>query len=168
MVLILHSREEFDHLVVLGYAEGVSIRALARRLGSSRNTIRAILKKHKARRDEGPDGPAQQRKRLPKESKLDTYLPKIRQTLEAFPDITGQRLFEILQEQGYDGGISILRERLQTLRPKPKCEPIVRFETEPGEQGQMDSQPLCDPLYPHRQGPGAVLLLPGFRLRRHM
>jgi transposase len=155
MVLILHSREEFDHLVVLAHAEGVSIRALARRFGCSRNTIRAILKKHKARRDEGPDGPATQRKRLPKESKLDAYLPKIRQTLEAFPDITGQRLFEILKEQGYDGGISILRERLQTLRPKPKCEPIVRFETEPGEQGQMDWSPYAIPFT--RTGKGQVL-----------
>ena len=146
MVLILHSREEFDHLVVLGYAEGVSIRVLARRYGVSRNTIRAILRKHKARRDEGHDCLAKERKSLSKQSKLDLYLPKIHQTLDEFPRITGQRLFEILKEQGYDGGISILRERLQTLRPQPKGEPVLRFETEPGAQGQMDWSPYMIPF----------------------
>jgi transposase len=138
MVTILHSREEFVQLVVLSHAEGVGIRALARRFGSSRNTIRNILRKHQARRDEGPDGLAPQRKGLPKKSKLDPFGPQIAKIIEEFPDITGQRLFEMLNESGYDGGISILREHLKRLRPKPKREPIVRFETEPGEQGQMD------------------------------
>lgn len=155
MVTILHSREEFDHLVVLGYAEGVSIRALARRFGVSRNTIRAILRKHQARRDEGHDGLAVQAKSLPRESKLDAFVPKIQKTLEEFPDITGQRLFEILTDCGYDGGISILRERLQRLRPQPKRDPIVRFETEPGEQGQMDWSPYVIPFT--RTSKGQVL-----------
>jgi transposase len=139
MVTILHSREEFVQLVVLSHAEGVGIRALARRFGCGRNTIRNILRTHQARRDEGHDGLApQQRKGLPRKSKLDAFAPQIEKTIEEFPDITGQRLFEILQESGYDGGITILRERLKRLRPQPKREPIVRFETEPGQQGQMD------------------------------
>ena len=138
MVTLLHSREEFVQLVVLSHAEGVGIRALARRFGCGRNTIRKILRKHQARRDEGPDGLAPQRKGVPRKTKLDPFAPQIAKTIEQFPDITGQRLFEILKESGYDGGISILRERLKRLRPKPKREPIVRFETEPGQQGQMD------------------------------
>ncbi|OGQ80808.1 MAG: hypothetical protein A2289_18280 [Deltaproteobacteria bacterium RIFOXYA12_FULL_58_15] len=68
--------------------------------------------------------------------------------LEKYPNIKGQRVFEELQNAGYQGGISILREKLHALRPKPKREPIVRFETEPGEQGQMDWSPytlkLCN------------------------
>lgn len=141
MVMILHSREEFDHLVVLAHAEGAGIRALARRFRVSRNTIRAILRKHQAGRDEGHDGLASAPKALARERKLDAFLPAIQETLEAFPDVTGQRVFEILREKGYDGGLSILRERLARLRPKPPREPVIRFETEPGLQGQMDWSP---------------------------
>ena len=78
MVTILHSREEFVQLVVLSHAEGVGIRALARRFGCGRNTIRNILRTHQARRDEGHDGLApQQRKGLPRKSKLDAFAPHV-------------------------------------------------------------------------------------------
>ena len=58
-----------------------------------------------------------------------------------FPDITGQRIYEELRDAGYEGGISILRDRLRRMRPRPKREPVVRFETDPGVQGQMDWSP---------------------------
>ena len=61
--------------------------------------------------------------------------------LEKYPNITGQRIYEELCHEGYTGGISILRDRLRKLRPKPKKEPVIRFETEPGIQGQMDWSP---------------------------
>jgi transposase len=61
--------------------------------------------------------------------------------LEKYPHITGQRLFEELCAAGYDGGISILRDRLRSLRPAPKKTPVIRFETGPGLQGQMDWSP---------------------------
>jgi len=52
-----------------------------------------------------------------------------------------QRVFEEIRDAGYTGGVSILRERLRVLRPTPKKSPIIRFETEPGLQGQMDWSP---------------------------
>jgi len=58
--------------------------------------------------------------------------------LEEFPKLTGQRLYEKLNIKGYEGGISILRDRLRKLRPKPKRDPVMRFETDAGLQGQMD------------------------------
>lgn len=102
--------------------------------------MRKVIKKVQRQRDEGHDILAR-KQRAPRPSKLDEYIPKIEEIFEDFPDVTGQRLFEKLRKAGYQGGISILREKLHELRPKPKREPIVRFETEPGQQGQMDWSP---------------------------
>ena len=134
------SREELEHLVVTRHKEGWSGRKLAEDLGISRNTVREILEKIRRQRDEGHDILAK-KPRAPRPSKLDEYIPLIKKIIEEYPDVTGQRMFEKLRDAGYPGGISILREKLQKLRPKPKREPIVRFETDPGQQGQMDWSP---------------------------
>jgi transposase len=65
----------------------------------------------------------------------------MKELVEKFPNITGQRMYEHLHEAGYEGGISIMRVRLQKLRPRPKREPVVRFESEVGVQAQMDWSP---------------------------
>ncbi|MFW2090992.1 IS21 family transposase, partial [Acinetobacter baumannii] len=38
----------------------------------------------------------------------------------------------------YPGKIRILRKYLATLKPVAKPEPIIRFETQPGQQMQVD------------------------------
>ncbi|MDD2469100.1 MAG: IS21 family transposase [Desulfobulbus sp.] len=72
---------------------------------------------------------------------VDPFEEQIRKLLEKYPRITGQRIFEELVAAGYTGAISILRNRLRQIRPQPKREPVIRFETEPGLQGQMDWSP---------------------------
>ena len=136
------SREEFAHTLIIMRGEGWSIRGLSNRFGISRNTVRGILRAHGDRRDKGHDVLT---KGLKRESKLDVFEQAIKDILEKFPDITGQRVFEKLQDAGYTGGISILRERLGKLRQKEQ-EPIIRFETEPGKQGQMDWSPYTIPF----------------------
>ncbi len=136
---IFRTREELDHAIITMYHDGWSKRGLARHFKMSRNTIRRILNKNKVQRSQGhsalePAGPS-------RKSKLDIHMPRIKQLLENFPDITGQRLFEELKDDGYDGGITIVRERLALIRPRPKKKPVIRFETSPGEQAQMDWSP---------------------------
>lgn len=134
------SREELENLVVTRTREGWSARKLAKGLHISRNTVREILEKHHKQRQEGHDL-LDRKPRVPRPSKLDKHVPKIKEMLEQHPNITGQRVFEELQSEGYTGGITIVRDRLQKLRPKPKREPTMRFETAPGKQGQMDWSP---------------------------
>lgn len=137
MTLIFRSKEQFEQELILRKSEGWTIRSLSRTFQISRNTVRRILRGHNARRDSGHD-------MLPKTyhrpSKLDAFEPQIKELQKDYPDITGLRIFEELQQEGYSGGITILRDYLQKHR-KLKKEPVIRFETDPGQQGQFDWSP---------------------------
>jgi transposase len=139
--LLIRSREEWENLIITSFQGDASIRSLTREFKVSRNTIRRILRAHHARRTCTPVGALPAVKKAKSTSKLDAFVPSMKKALEKFPDIKGRRMFEILSDEGYQGGISILRERLSQLRPSPKRKPCVRFETEPGIQGQMDWSP---------------------------
>jgi len=138
----IRDRQELEQTLILMHHEGRSIRELCRQFHLGRNTVRRILRAHARRRDDGHEVLT---KRLRRASKLDGFDPEIKKLLEKYPDITGLRIYEELKEAGYGGGISILRERLKKLRP-PKREPVIRFETEPGQQGQMDWSPYTIPF----------------------
>ncbi len=135
--MLIGSRQEFEHAVIIMHNEGWSIHALCRHFHTSRNAIRRILREHENQRDKGHEALTKKLKRV---SKLDPFLPMIRNLLEKYPDITGVRIYEELKEAGYTGGRSILKEKLRKLR-KPKKEPVIRFETGPARQGQMDWSP---------------------------
>lgn len=142
MTTIIQSREELERLLVTMHGDGWSIRGLQRHFSISRNMVRRILRKHATNRDHGHD--IVQEKvacRTMRASKLDPFIDQITDLLKDFPKITGQRLYEEIKLCGYDGGTSILRARLHSLRPKPKKTPVIRFETEAGQQGQMDWSP---------------------------
>ena len=140
MVEFIRNRDELTQQLVLLCKEGWSIRALARHFAISRNTVRRALRAQQRRRDQGHE-PVLAARVARRGSKLDVFEEQIRQLLEKYPRITGQRVFEELVAGGYTGAISILRARLRHLRPQPKREPVIRFETVPGLQGQMDWSP---------------------------
>lgn len=47
-------------------------------------------------------------------------------------------LLRELQERGYSGGYTMLKALVAALKPKETAAPVVRFETGPGEQMQVD------------------------------
>ena len=134
----IRNREELEHVIVTMHQDGLGVRALSRHFKVGRNTIRRILRKYKRQREEGHDRLLELRKPSARHSKLDLYAPLMKKVIEDFPDITGVRLFEELKDAGFEGKITIVRDRFKLLRPRPKREPEIRFETEPGLQGQMD------------------------------
>jgi transposase len=161
----LHNRQELEQALILLHHEGRAIRELCRQFHLGRNTVRRILRAHAQRRDLGHDVLPQKLRRV---SKLDGFEPEIKKLLEKYPDITGLRIYEELKETGYSGGISILRERLKKLRP-PKRDPVIRFETDPGQQGQMDWSPYTLPFI--RTGKSQVLCFSyilGFSRRQYI
>lgn len=169
MTLYVRNREELEHLIVTMHEEGWTIRALCRHFQMGRNTLRRILREKASERNEGHDILRQRKRQTPRQSKLDPFVPTIKELMEKFPEITGERLYEELKEQGYGGRISILMDRLRKLRPKPKRDPVMRFETDPGVQGQMDWSPYTIPFT--RTGKAEVLCFSyilGFSRRQYM
>jgi transposase len=71
-------------------------------------------------------------------SKIDPYLPFIRETLAKFPTLTASRLHAMVRERGYRGGQSRFRAIIACHRPRPKAEAYLRLRTLPGEQSQCD------------------------------
>lgn len=163
----IRNREELEHLIVTMHRDGVGVRGLSRHFKMGRNTIRRILRRHRKEREEGHERILALRRVSAHHSKLDAYEPVIRKLLDEFPDITGLRLFEELKDAGFQGKITIVRDRLRQIRPRPKKEPEIRFETEPGLQSQMDWSPYTIPFL---QGGKATVLCFSYILgfsRRH-
>jgi transposase len=71
-------------------------------------------------------------------SKIDPYLPFIREMLAKFPTLTASRLHAMAWERGYRGGPSRFRAIIACHRPRPKAEAYLRLRTLPGEQAQCD------------------------------
>ena len=120
------TREEWVDIVSL-HRQGLSIRAISARLGLSRNTVRAALRR------QGP--PSRQARLLP--SKLDPYKDYLLARLAEFPELSAVALCEEIRALGYQGGLSILKEFTFPYRQRRR-EPVVRFETPPGQQAQAD------------------------------
>ena len=74
----------------------------------------------------------------PRPSKIDAYLPFIRQTLESFPTLTASRLYVMAYGRGYRGSPDHFRHLIACHRPRPKAEAYLRLRTLPGEEGQVD------------------------------
>lgn len=85
--------EQLIHDVVKLSAEGMKRRAIARALHISRNTVRDILEKHTAARQQGHSALRPRSPRV-RSSALDVHRPKVEGLLGTYPDITAQRVFE--------------------------------------------------------------------------
>lgn len=127
----------WDTLVLLKHllAEGLSKQAIAARLGVSRRAIYHWLATGQLDRDLAAAPP---RRAAPRATKLDRYHGIIQERLETYPELSAVRLFAEVQAAGYGGGITQLRAYVARVRPRPEPEPVVRFETPPGHQAQVD------------------------------
>jgi transposase len=110
--------------------QGLTVSAIARKVGLDRKTVR----RHLARGMEPPVyGP-----RAPRPRQLAPYEAYLRERIAAWPELTGKRLLREIRGLGYEGCYSVLTDFLREARP-PKPRPFERrFETAPGRQGQVD------------------------------
>ena len=116
--------------------QGMSKSAVARKLGISRNTVARYANK--------PDGYIPVIIKEPQETTVDQYLPYIRDMLQTAKDegvhIPTTVIYEAIKQQGYEGSLRWLQTVMQKheLRGRILAEELVRFETEPGKQMQVD------------------------------
>jgi transposase len=137
-----NNRDELVHQVVTLKSSGTGIRAMARALGVSRNTVKVIIEEHKAAREAPSSALPASPARAPRAKKVEPFACNVTQLLARFPDITAQRVFEELRTLGYDGGYTAVKVYLRTARPKAKPEPSLPTpEREPGEMAESDWTP---------------------------
>jgi transposase len=136
------SREELAHEVVTRKAQGMASRAIARALGVSRNTVKSLLIGHTVARETGHAALAPLPTRAPRAQKVDVFKPRIAELMKRFADITSQRVFEILREEGFDGGYTAIKKHMRVVRPPKKPEPSRTTPIYgPGEMGESDWSP---------------------------
>lgn len=117
--------------------DGWSKEELARKLGISRRTLYYWISTDQLDRDLDVE-PVRYSERPPVERKIDRYLEIIHARLDAYPKLSAVRLFEEIHAAGYEGSYTQVKEYVRQVRPSPEPEPVVRFETPPGHQGQVD------------------------------
>jgi transposase len=105
--------------------EHLGVPELARRFDMSTRTIRKWLKE-----DYRP------RKSAKRSSKLDPFKGRIMGLLDKYP-YTGTQIYNILREEGFEGGVTIVRDYLQKVRPRKK-ESFLTLNFTPGECAQVD------------------------------
>lgn len=110
--------------------QGLSISAIARKVGCDRKTVRT----HLARGLEAPVyGPRQPRDRI-----IEPFERYLQERVQTFPELSGARLLREIKELGYEGGYTAVTDFLREVRPARPTQFERRFETPPGKQAQVD------------------------------
>lgn len=136
------TREELLHQVVLLATQGMSRRAITRALGVSRNTIRKILRAHAKQRDTGHTVLAPRPTYAPRPAKIDAYRGRVDELIVRYPDITAQRVFETLRDEGFTGGYTGVKKHMRRVRPPPRPTPSLEAPVfGPGEMAESDWSP---------------------------
>lgn len=139
--------EDWAEIRRLSRAEGMPIKAIARRLGGvARNTVKRALAAHEPPRYE----------RARKGSIVDAVEPQVRALLQEFPDMPSTVIGERI---GWTRGKTVLFDRIHQLRPLfTPPDPASRTDYQPGELAQCDLwfPPVDVPLRDRRKHAGQI------------
>lgn len=119
--------EEWMNLKDLNH-QGLALSEIARRTGRDRKTVRKYLHSRQ---------PPQARPRGKRASKLDPFTEYLlaRMNQGVFNCV---KLLDELRSRGYPGQISILKDFVHPYRRQQRELAVLRFETRPGQQAQVD------------------------------
>lgn len=110
------------------YRQGLNISQIARQTGHDRKTVRTYVKSGEL---------PVPKERVKKGSKLDAYKDYIVNKLKEGP-FTASRLFKEIQEIGFTGKYTIVKDFVREIRPEQGVQAVYRYETKPGTQAQVD------------------------------
>lgn len=110
------------------YAQGLNITAISDKTGYDRKTVKKYLDLTTI---------PEPKQRAKKESKLDKFKEYIVKKLHEGP-FTAVRLFREIQEMGFTGKCTIVRDFVRKVRPEKGVQAVLRYETKPGVQAQVD------------------------------
>ena len=106
--------------------QGLTIPQTARTLGLDPRTVAKWVARSRF----------EPRRSRPRPSVLDTFKPRITRLLDSHP-FSAQQIFQRLREEGYRGGITILRDYVRRIR-QPKLPVYLKLHFAPGECAQVD------------------------------
>jgi transposase len=115
------------HVARIMANDGHKQKDIAEKLGVCDRMVRKYLK-----------GDFGTRPRKSKRSLLEPFHPFINELLEDDPFINLVPVYERLQRRGYTGGMTILRDHARKVRKRITTKAVLRYETEPGLQAQVD------------------------------
>ena len=142
MTATWRSRDELVHQIVALAADRMPKRAIARAVGVSRNTVKAVLAEHAAQRGAAHSALPQPAPKAPRPKKTDAFRKRIAELFVRYPDITAQRVFEILRAEGFDGGYTAIKKHVRTVRAPRKPAPSLTAPAYgPGEMAESDWSP---------------------------
>jgi len=107
--------------------QGKTIKDIALEIGKSERTVYYYL-----------SSPPRSRKKRQYPSMLDPFKPYIGSILENDPDFNRVVMAKRLKKLGYTGGMTILRDYSAQRAEEISIKAVIRFETEPGFQAQVD------------------------------
>ncbi len=107
----------------------INVSEIARRTGYDRKTVLKYI------RASTPPKPCRRKKTA---SILDPYKEFIHQRIDEYPQISAQRLHREIQNQGFVGSYSSVKQYARSIRPELPKPAVYRFETKPGKQAQVD------------------------------
>jgi transposase len=120
------SVEDWAEIRRLHRAEGMPVKAIARVLGISRNTVRSAI---------ASDGPPRYVRR-PSGSVVDAAEPRIRELLKVYPTMPATVIAERI---GWERGLTVLKDRVRELRPAYlPPDPASRTAYDAGDVAQHD------------------------------
>lgn len=110
------------------YAKGMYVTHIAKEVGRDPKTIRKWLDQ---------DEPSRYQRKNKRTGKLDVHKDYVRRRMEE-GCLNAVVIFDEIKAQGYTGSVTTLRYFMRTLKPILTSKATERFETEPGEQAQVD------------------------------
>lgn len=112
------------------HRSGLTQRAIARKLGLSRNTVKKYL--------ENPEKGLVDPKKPDRKSMLEPFGDAIKAWIEEDAYYTGTWIYDRLVNQGYSGSYETVKRKVREIKNHKQKIAYMRFETDPGHQAQVD------------------------------
>lgn len=129
-----------SQILNLFFNEKKSVRQIAATVGVDRKTVKRVIERKNIQLD---------RLRQSKTSLLDSHRDEIKELLVKDPLMAASTMLHRIRDNGYVGGISILRDYVRELKTKSSSrlkEAFLRLEFAPGECAQVDWGEFGDPF----------------------
>ena len=128
------TRSKIHHLSQAGVVQS----EISARCGVGVRTVQRVLTEPEPRPADVSRGQVSEHRQGRPPKADDAMVERIRLLLESQPTLPATEVLRLAREWGFEGGRSQTAALVKKLRPKPRKEPIVRFDGLPGEYAQFD------------------------------